>query len=118
VFRKQCHFPRNHAELWATAALGRCCWRSGRRRHRVASRNGFFVSAQVQVNRLAADIAEDQRMPLWLGLLRAQNGDGDLMQWAGGKAPPVQESGVRDWQGVVHAAYFIRVKLHSQITSG
>ena len=107
MLRKQRDFPRNNAELRTAAAPGRLGWRS----HRVARRNGFFVAAQVQVSRLAAGIAEDQRLPLRPGVLRPQDGNGNLMQRAGGEAPPVQESGVGDWQGFVHAAYFARVKL-------
>ena len=114
VFRQQRHFPRDHAELGATAALGRL----GRRSHGVARRDGFFAATQVQVGRLAAGIAEDQRMPLRLRLLRPQDGHGDLVQGTDGEAAPLQESGVDGGNGLVHAANSIRVKLSSQLKSG
>ena len=77
-------------------------------------RDGFLAATQVQVGRLAAGIAEDQRMPLGLRLLRPQHGHGDLVQGTAGEAAPLEESGVGEWDGLVHAANSIRVKLMSQ----
>jgi hypothetical protein len=110
VFRQQRDFPRDHAELGATAALGR----RGRYSHGVARRDGFLAATQVQVGRLAAGIAEDQRMALGFCLLRPQHGHGNLVQGTAGETAPVQESGVGEWHGLVHAANYVRVKLMRQ----
>ena len=59
VLRQQRHFPRDHAELGTTAALGR--W--GRHHHGVASRNGF-LAATGQTTALATLIARTKGLVL------------------------------------------------------